>query len=77
MPAVPAGPMFAIAVLCALVAPRVADSSTGLTGAVGSSLVRVVNNDGAWEGTLEFITIDEVGTDRALAGSSVRMPTRA
>lgn len=39
------------------------DSPTGVTGAVGPSLVRVVNDDGAWEGTLDFLAMDGVGTD--------------
>ena len=40
------------------------DSPTGLTGAISSSLVRVVNDDGAWEGTLDFLTMQEVGTSQ-------------
>ena len=40
------------------------DSPTGATGAVGHSLVRVVNEDGAWEGTLDFLIMEEVGTDQ-------------
>jgi len=39
------------------------DSATGVTGVIGSSLVRVVNDDGAWEGTLDSITIEDEGTD--------------
>ena len=40
------------------------DSPTGLTGAISSSLVRVLNDDGAWEGTLDFLTMQEVGTSQ-------------
>ena len=40
------------------------DSASGVTGAVGVSRVRVVNDDGAWEGTLDFITVEEVETDQ-------------
>jgi hypothetical protein len=40
------------------------DSPTGESGAIGSSLVRVVNDDGAWEGTLDFLTLEEIGTDQ-------------
>jgi hypothetical protein len=40
------------------------DSATGVTGVIGSSLVRVINDDGAWEGTLDSITMEDDGTDQ-------------
>lgn len=40
------------------------DSGTDVTGLIGSSLVRVVNDDGAWEGTLDSVAIEDDGTDQ-------------
>ena len=42
----------------------ISDSATGVTGVIGSSIVRVVNDDGAWEGTLDSITMEDEGTDQ-------------